>query len=101
MARFGFSPPTRVFEAAGAGACLITDRWPGIEAFLEPNSQILIADDGAEVVELLRALAPERASAIGAAARQVVLDRHTYAHRARQVEAVLEEHRAAALDAAE
>ena len=26
MARYGFSPPTRVFEAVGAGACLITDR---------------------------------------------------------------------------
>jgi hypothetical protein len=52
-------------------------------------------------VELLRALAPERARAIGAAARQAVLDRHTYAHRARQVEAVLGEHRAATLDAAE
>jgi spore maturation protein CgeB len=101
MARFGFSPPTRVFEAAGAGACLITDRWPGIEAFLEPDSEILIADDGAEVVELLRNLAPERARAIGAAARHAVLDRHTYAHRARQVEEVLDAHRAAALDAAE
>ena len=66
MARFGFSPPTRVFEAAGAGACLITDRWPGIEAFLEPGSEILVADDGAQVVELLRSLAPERARAIGA-----------------------------------
>ena len=46
MARFGFSPPTRVFEAAGAGACLITDRWPGIELFLEPGSEILVAADG-------------------------------------------------------
>ncbi|HWI41466.1 MAG TPA: hypothetical protein VNX25_08265, partial [Verrucomicrobiae bacterium] len=27
MARYGFSPATRVFEAAGAGACIITDRW--------------------------------------------------------------------------
>ena len=101
MARFGFSPPTRVFEAAGAGACLITDRWPGIEAFLEPGSEILIADDGAQVVELLRNLESERARAIGAAARHAVLDRHTYAHRARQVEEVLDAHRAAALDAAE
>ena len=34
MARYGFSPATRVFEAAGAGACLITDDWEGIELFL-------------------------------------------------------------------
>ncbi len=31
----GFSPATRVFEAAGAGACLITDAWEGLELFLE------------------------------------------------------------------
>src|SRR5690606_17236081 len=37
MARYGFSPPTRVFEAAGAGACLVTDAWEGIELFLEPG----------------------------------------------------------------
>jgi len=101
MARFGFSPPTRVFEAAGAGACLITDRWPGIEAFLEPDKEILIANDGAEVVELLRGLTPERGRALGAAARQAVLRRHTYAQRAQQVEAVLLERSPVALDAAE
>ncbi len=36
MAHVGFSPPTRVFEAAGAGACLITDQWDGIEMFFDP-----------------------------------------------------------------
>ena len=34
MASVGFSPPTRVFEAAGAGACLITDYWEGIDSVL-------------------------------------------------------------------
>jgi len=34
MAKCGFSPATRVFEAAGAGACLVTDAWKGIEMFL-------------------------------------------------------------------
>jgi spore maturation protein CgeB len=101
MARFGFSPPTRVFEAAGAGACLITDRWPGIEAFLEPDKEILVADDGAAVVELLETLTPERARGLGEAAREAVLRRHTYAQRAQEVEAVLLGHRSVALDAAE
>ena len=100
MARVGFSPPTRVFEAAGAGACVITDRWPGIEAFLEPDEEILITDNGAAVVEILRALTPERARAIGAAARETVLRHHTYAQRAEQVEAVLLEG-SPALDGAE
>ncbi|MDI6837564.1 MAG: glycosyltransferase, partial [Rhizobiaceae bacterium] len=46
MARTGFSPATRVFEAAGAGACLITDAWEGIELFLVPGEEVLVARDG-------------------------------------------------------
>jgi len=89
MARYGFSPATRVFEAAGAGACLITDEWVGIEMFLEPGSEVLVARDGAQVAEHLRELTPERARRIGEAARRRVLSEHTYAHRAAQVETVL------------
>ncbi len=82
MADVGFSPATRVFEAAGAGACLITDAWEGIELFLEPDTEVLVARDGADVAEHLRRLTPERARAIGAAARARVLAHHTYAQRA-------------------
>jgi spore maturation protein CgeB len=90
MARYGFSPATRVFEAAGAGACLITDAWEGIELFLEPEREVLVAEDGAGVAEHVRALTPERARAIGRAAHRRVLAEHTYAHRAEQLEALLE-----------
>ena len=89
MARYGFSPPTRVFEAAGAAACLITDQWEGIEMFLEPGREVLVARDGAEVAELLATLSPERARAIGQAAFQRVTREHTYAHRADLLERVL------------
>src|SRR5438309_2995294 len=89
MARTGFSPATRVFEAAGAGACLITDAWEGVEQFLEPESEVLVARDGHEVAEHLRRLDPRRARAVGAAARRRVLAEHTYARRAAQVEALL------------
>jgi spore maturation protein CgeB len=91
MARLGFSPPTRVFEAAGAGACLITDVWEGIGEFLEPGREILVAANGEEVAAHLDALSPERALAIGRAASRKVLARHTYAHRARQAHQVLKE----------
>lgn len=90
MARYGFSPPTRVFEAAGAGACLITDAWDGIELFLEPGREILVARSGDEVAALLRDLRPQRARSIGAAARARVLAHHTYDHRADQVDALLQ-----------
>jgi spore maturation protein CgeB len=89
MARYGFSPATRVFEAAGAGACLITDEWKGIELFLEPDREVLVARDGAEVADTVRGLSTERARAIGQAALERVLAEHTYAHRAGQLEALL------------
>jgi spore maturation protein CgeB len=89
MARYGFSPPTRVFEAAGAGGCLITDVWEGIELFLEPGREVLVAADGAEVAEHLDQLGPGAGHAIGERARRRILAEHTYDHRAAQVEAVL------------
>ena len=90
MARFGSSPPTRIFEAAGAGACIITDRWPGIEEFLKPGREILIAEDGAEVAALLAALTPSCAREIGQAAHRRVLDQHSYQRRAAEVDLALE-----------
>jgi spore maturation protein CgeB len=89
MARYGFSPPTRVFEAAGAGGCLITDAWEGIELFLEPDTEVLVAEDGSAVAAHLDALTPERAAGIGRAARRRLLAKHTYAHRAAEVESLL------------
>jgi spore maturation protein CgeB len=89
MARSGFSPATRVFEAAGAGACLITDDWPGIELFFEPGVEILVARDGAEVAEHLAALTPERARDIGRRARERALADHCYATRVELLERVL------------
>lgn len=89
MARFGHSPATRVFEAVGAGACLITDVFEGVEQFLAPDREILIARDGAQVAEHLVGLDAQRAAIIGRRARARVLAAHTYAHRATKVGAVL------------
>jgi spore maturation protein CgeB len=89
MVANGWSPATRVFEAAGAGACLITDAWPGIELFLEPDREVLVARDGDEVAAHVETLEPEHARAIGAAALERVLREHTYAQRAEQVEEIL------------
>ncbi len=90
MARYGFSPPTRVFEAAGAGACLITDAWEGIDLFLEPGVEVLVAASGGDVAGHLDALDPVRAEAIAQRARKRILAHHTYRHRARQFHNLLE-----------
>jgi hypothetical protein len=58
MANIGFSPATRVFEAAGAAACLITDAWEGIEQFLKPDEEVLVARDGQDVAEHVARLTP-------------------------------------------
>lgn len=89
MARYGFSPATRVFEAAGAGACIITDYWEGIEQFLEPELEILVAHNGDDVAKIVSELTLERARKIGQNALHRVLESHTYAHRAAQLEEVL------------
>ena len=90
MARYGFSPATRVFEAAGAAACLITDAWEGLETFFEPGAEMLVAHDGAEVAAIVDALDATKARAVGQAAYRRVLAEHTYAHRAAQLDELLE-----------
>ncbi len=85
MAKIGFSPATRVFEAAGAGACLITDYWEGIELFLEPGEEVLVARSGHDVADILNHLTPRRAGAIGKAALKRIKSEHTYRHRAQKV----------------
>ncbi|ASP67751.1 CgeB family protein [Sinorhizobium meliloti] len=99
MAENGFSPATRVFEAAGAGACLITDYWEGIELFLKPGEEVLVARDGRDVAELMQKLTAAGAREIGERALRRVLAEHTYAHRAEEVDRVLR--RAHRMEAAE
>jgi spore maturation protein CgeB len=89
MVRNGFSPATRVFEAAGAGACLITDSWEGIEQFLVPDEEVIVCASGAEVIDALQSLDAPTAREIGTRARERILTEHTYAHRAREFEDVL------------
>ena len=91
MADTGYSPPTRIFEAAGAGACLITDHWKGIETFFEPGEEILVAQDAQDIVRHLRETSPARRKGIGERMRQRALRDHTYALRTSEVDQVLAE----------
>lgn len=90
MARNGYSPATRVFEAASAGACLITDEWEGISLFFEPGREILVASDGPQVADLARNLSETDAKTIGRCARERALAEHSYARRAETVEQLLQ-----------
>ncbi|QQR38041.1 CgeB family protein [Devosia rhizoryzae] len=101
MAEIGFSPATRVFEAAGAGACLITDFWEGIPQFFTPDQEILVARDGRDVSQIMAELTPERAKQIGTAALERVLREHTYAHRAEDADRVFRSAQRRQVEAAE
>jgi spore maturation protein CgeB len=89
MVRNGWSPATRMFEAAGAAACQVTDVWEGIGDFFEPGREILLADDGAAVARLVRDTDDALAHRIGQAARRRALAEHTYGQRAVEVDRIL------------
>jgi spore maturation protein CgeB len=90
MVDVGFSPSVRLFEAAACGVPIISDRWSGIETFFEPGREILLADSTEDVLALLHDLTPEEGLEIGLRARERVLEAHTAAHRARELERLLE-----------
>jgi spore maturation protein CgeB len=89
MIENGWSPATRMFEAAGAASCQVTDAMRGIEEFFTPGQEILVAGDGADVARLVREVGDEDARRIGGAARARALASHTYARRAEVMDAVL------------
>jgi spore maturation protein CgeB len=82
MAATGFSPPTRVFEAAACGACLVSDAWEGIDRFFVPGEEVLLAGGPEDLARYVRQVSPDEARAIGERARQRALRDHSYATRA-------------------
>ncbi len=90
MAQVGFSPPTRVFEVAGSGACLLCDAWPGVETFFVPDKEILVVHNAEEIVGALRNHSADSAAKLGAALRARALAEHTYAQRAQQAHTLLQ-----------
>jgi spore maturation protein CgeB len=86
MAGSGFSPPTRVFEVAGTGTCLLCDDWPGIEDCFEPGKELVVVRCAQDVANAIDSHDSQQRAAIGAAFRARALRDHTYATRAAQAE---------------
>ncbi len=91
MVRRGYSPSVRLFEAACCGVPIISDAWPGLDAFFHPGTEIIVADTAADVLAALRDMPEARRQAIGAAGRARVLAAHTGDHRAAELEAYVHE----------
>ncbi|HEX6533325.1 MAG TPA: glycosyltransferase [Gemmatimonadaceae bacterium] len=86
MIAAGYSPSVRLFEAAACGTPVISDSWPGLDAFFALGDEILVARSTADVLCYLRDLPEEARLAIGQRARRRVLAEHTAAHRAAELE---------------
>jgi spore maturation protein CgeB len=86
MVEAGYSPSVRLFEAAGCGAAIVSDTWPGLETFLTPGKEILPAQSAREVVQYLQELSPEDSRRIGRQAQERVLAEHSAEKRAMQFE---------------
>jgi len=89
-AALGHAPSARLFEAAGAGTCVIAQPWSGLESFFEPGREVLLARTAEELIETLAHLRPARAAAIGARARARARHEHTWERRAAELEALIE-----------
>lgn len=89
MAEVGYCPQGRLFEAAACGSAILSDRWEGIETFLEPGREILLVDTAADVEAALD-LSDLEARRFGQEARQRVLSDHSSAQRVHELEAALE-----------
>jgi spore maturation protein CgeB len=89
MARMGYCPSGRFFEAAACGAPILSDNWEGIEQFFAPGTEILIAETTREAMDAI-ACSDQQLARIATAAHERVMDCHTAHHRARQLERILE-----------
>jgi spore maturation protein CgeB len=89
MAEMGYCPSGRLFEAAACGVPLLSDWWEGLDAFLAPETEILIARTTEDTIGALQ-LSYAQLARIARSARERVLDEHTAECRADDLEAALD-----------
>ena len=84
MARHGFAPSGRLFEAASCGTPILSDWWPGLDAFFEPGKEILVAHSTDDTLAAL-SLSDAELRRLAECARERTLAEHTGACRAREL----------------
>ena len=84
MARMGWCPSGRLFEAAACGVPILTDAWAGLDSFFEPGREILVAHSTEDALEALR-MAPDDLTALAHRARERTLSEHSAARRATEM----------------
>jgi spore maturation protein CgeB len=86
MVMAGYSPSVRLFEAAACGATIVSDNWPGLDQFLTPGKEILLASSTSDAQRYLSDIDSSELWRIGNNARQRVLAEHSSEHRAAEFE---------------
>jgi spore maturation protein CgeB len=89
MARYGFCPSGRLFEAAACGAPILSDCWEGLEGFFAPGEEILCVHSAVDVISAL-ALSDAELRRIAKAAQTRVLEKHTAERRVQELETICE-----------
>ena len=84
MARMGWCPSGRLFEAAACGTAVLSDTWEGLGDFFEPGREILLAETTEEAIAAI-SLSREEVARVARAARERTLAEHTADRRARQM----------------
>ena len=87
MARYGYCPSGRLFEAAACGAPLLTDIWEGLDTFFEPGRELLRVASAQDVLDALT-LSDRELRRIAGAARHRTLDEHTGLNRVGELESI-------------
>lgn len=85
----GYSPSVRLFEAASCAVPVVSDQWPGLEHFFKVGEEILTAAGSAQMLRILQHFPEDERRAIGERARQRVLQSHSAACRAEELEEYL------------
>lgn len=89
------SSSSRPFELAALGACIVANPYLGIEAWFEPEREIIIVHSAEEAIERYRYLLTHDAQrrAIAQAARERVHKQHTMRHRAQTLLDIIRQYR--------
>jgi spore maturation protein CgeB len=93
MVAAGWSPSVRLFEAAGCGTPVISDRWAGLDDYFRPGEEIYLADDAGDVLRILDQTTEEERRRVARRARRRVEAEHTAERRAEQLEGYLRQAR--------
>ena len=83
MAKSGYCPSGRFFEATACGTPILTDEWEGLEQFFDVGDELRVVRSADEVISALDAPTDELRK-MAERARQRTLDEHTGDRRAAQ-----------------